>query len=117
MSTPEPPGPPLPRHGPWQIRVSHQVYSDPWVEVRQDEVIRPDGRDGRHVVVSPTRLYLARRLRFVATAPEGTEQIRCVKLPLAEAYRLVAASRITHGPSCVLILRAYLERGGAMPSG
>jgi ADP-ribose pyrophosphatase len=193
MSTPDPPVPSLPRHGPWQIRASHQVYRDPWVEVQQDEVVRPDGRDGTHVVVrlkpgvsvlalddegsvylteefhyavgrygleavsggiepgesalataqrelreelgieaeawtelgvvdpftsvvvSPTRLYLARRLRFVAAAPEGTEQIRRVQLPLAEAARMVAESRITHGPSCLLILRAYFERGGATP--
>ena len=40
-------------------------------------------------VVSPTQLYVARGLTFVACAPEGTEQIRCVKLPLSEAVAMV----------------------------
>jgi hypothetical protein len=57
-------------------------------------------------VVSPTRLYLARKLTFGDHAPEGTEQIRCLKMPLNEAVHKIMASHITHGPSCVLILKA-----------
>jgi 8-oxo-dGTP pyrophosphatase MutT (NUDIX family) len=57
-------------------------------------------------IVSPTRLYLARKLRFGEQSPEGTEQIRCVGMPLDEAVRMVLESEITHGPSCVLILKA-----------
>ena len=172
------------QHGPWKIRASREVYKDPWIEVRKDEVIRPDGVDGTHcvvslkpgvsvlpldgqgfvhlteefhygigrttietvsggiepgedarstaareleeelgirarrwtdlgmvdpftsVVVSPTGLFLARDLRFVETAPEGTEQIRPVKIKLAQAVDWVISSKITHGPSCVLILKA-----------
>ena len=59
------------------------------------------------VVVSPTRLFLARGLTFGATAPEGTEQIGCRSMPFEEAVRMVLDSRITHGPSCVVILRAW----------
>jgi ADP-ribose pyrophosphatase len=59
-------------------------------------------------VVSPTQLYLARNLRFVACAPEGTEVIRRVEMPLAEAVENVINSKITHGPSCVAILKAWL---------
>lgn len=58
------------------------------------------------VVVSPTRLYLARGLRFGATEQEGTEQIRCLRISFDEAVRMVMDGRITHGPSCVLILKA-----------
>lgn len=58
------------------------------------------------VVVSPTRLFLARKLVFGPTAPEGTERIRCHTVSLAEAVHMVLDSRITHGPSCVLILKA-----------
>jgi ADP-ribose pyrophosphatase len=38
-------------HGPWRIVESHHVYRDPWVDVRQDDVIRPDGRPGTYSVV------------------------------------------------------------------
>ena len=96
-------------HGPWQIVQSHDVYRDPWTVVRKDDVIRPDGQPGTHTftanVVSPTRLYLARKLNFGDHAPEGTEQIRCLKMPLTEAVHKIMASEITHGPSCVLILK------------
>ena len=57
------------------------------------------------VVVSPTRLFLARSLTFGPTAPEGTEQIRCRKIAFSQAVRMVHDSEITHAPSCVLILK------------
>jgi ADP-ribose pyrophosphatase len=172
------------QHGPWQIVHEELVYADPWIRVRKDDVIRPDGRPGIHTVinlkpgvsvlaldeernaylteefhygvgrvtlevvsggceatedplcsaqrelqeelgiiadqwddlgicdpftanvVSPTRLYLARRLQFGSTAPEGTEQIRCVKMPFDEVVAWVMESRITHAPSCLAILKA-----------
>jgi ADP-ribose pyrophosphatase len=175
-------------HGAWKIVESHQVYRDPWIDVRKDDVIRPDGQPGIHSVirlkpgvtvlaldeagavylteefhyavgrvtleavsggidpgedaqttaqrelreelgiaaadwldlgsvdpfttniVSPTQLFLARRLSFLDSAPEGTEQIRCVKLPLAEAVAMVMDGRITHSPTCVVVLKAYALR-------
>jgi len=60
-------------------------------------------------VVSPTQLYLARKLRFGDQALEGTEQIKCVKMTLAEAVEMVIESEITHGPSCVLILKTAMN--------
>ena len=59
------------------------------------------------LIDSPAHLYLARGLRFVDAAPEATEIIRVVTVPLADAARMVMASEITHGPSCVLILKAH----------
>ena len=175
-------------HGPWQIVESHSVYRDPWIEVRQDQVIRPDGADGTHCVIqmkpgvtvlaldheqcvwlteefhyavgrvgleavsggiepgeeplvtarreleeelgiragrwtamgtvdpfttiitSPTALFMAEDLQFVPATPEGTERIRRVRLPLAEAVQAVLDGTITHGPTCILILRAELLR-------
>jgi ADP-ribose pyrophosphatase len=38
-------------HGPWQIVTQHVVYSDPWIRVRKDDVIRPDGQPGTHSVI------------------------------------------------------------------
>ncbi|MFN0054291.1 MAG: NUDIX domain-containing protein [Planctomycetales bacterium] len=182
-------------HGPWTILESQSVYRDSWIELRRDEVVRPDGQPGTHVVVflrrgvsvlllddegsvyltdefhygvgrntlevvsggregdedpllcaqreaeeelgisarqwislgsvdalttilnSPAQLYLARGLTFGDSRPEGTEQIRCVKVPLTEAVEMVMDGRITHGASCVLILKTklYLERELASP--
>jgi ADP-ribose pyrophosphatase len=172
-------------HGPWKIVRSHEIYKDPWIDVRKDDVVRPDGQPGIHSVirlkagvtvlaldeggtvylteefhyavgrvtleavsggidpgeeaestarrelreelgieattwlelgsvdpfttnvVSPTRLYLARGLTFLASAPEGTEKIRCAKMPLIEAVTMVMDGRITHAPTCVVILKTW----------
>jgi ADP-ribose pyrophosphatase len=180
----------LKQHGPWKIVQSHAIYADPWISVRKDDVVRPDGQPGTHSVVqlkpgvcvlalgdsanvflteefhygvgrttleavsggiepdedalstaqrelqeeigieaeewtdlglvdpftasvvSPTRLYLAEGLRFGDHSQEGTEVIRCVKLSLAEVVQMVIDSEISHGPSCVVILKTYLRMGG-----
>ena len=39
-------------YGPWQIKTSAVMYEDPWVCVRRDEVIRPDGLDGTYAIVA-----------------------------------------------------------------
>ena len=33
-------------HGPWTILTTAQVYQDPWMDVRCDQVLRPDGKPG-----------------------------------------------------------------------
>jgi ADP-ribose pyrophosphatase len=170
------------KHGPWTIVQSREVYRDPWLNVRRDEVVRPDGAPGVHSVVhlkagvcvlaldergnvhlteefhygvgrvtiegvsggveqgetaevaaerelreelgivarkwtrlccvdpftasvvSPTQLFLAEELEFVKSEPEGTELIRRVALPLKEAVAWMLEGRITHAPTCVLLL-------------
>lgn len=42
----------LSNHGPWRIRSSAIKYCDPWLSVRRDEVIRPDGTDGTYATVA-----------------------------------------------------------------
>jgi ADP-ribose pyrophosphatase len=59
---------------------------------------------------SPTRLFLAEQLSFGKPTREGTEEIRSVKLPLATAVQAVLHGRITHAPSCVLILNTALRQ-------
>jgi 8-oxo-dGTP pyrophosphatase MutT (NUDIX family) len=61
------------------------------------------------IVCCPVQLFVARGLRFEGTEREGTETIETVKLPLDDAVRQVMNSTITHGPSCVLILKARLH--------
>ncbi|RUL85719.1 NUDIX domain-containing protein [Tautonia sociabilis] len=36
---------------PWTIRSSRIVYDNPWITVREDQVLRPDGRPGIYGVV------------------------------------------------------------------
>lgn len=67
------------------------------------------------IVHCPTQLFLAQGLSFTETDREGTEEMRSVRLPLAEAVRRVMEGEITHGPSCVMILKAarHLREGEA----
>lgn len=175
-------------HGPWKIVQTRPIYKDPWIDVRVDDVIRPDGRPGIHSiialkpgvsvlpldddmqvylteefhyavgrvtletisggrdsaenplsaaqrelreevgiraeewtdlgvvdpftsnVVSPTGLFLAEKLDLGNDEPEGTEQIRRVRLPLDEAAALAWEGRISHAPSVVLILKVWALR-------
>ena len=39
------------KHGPWTIKETNEVYQDPYVKLTLDQVIRPDGDNGQHVVV------------------------------------------------------------------
>ena len=63
------------------------------------------------LVVSPTQIFLAQGLTHGETSREGTESIRTTRRTLAEAVQMVMNSEITHGPSCVLILKAASTLG------
>ncbi len=58
------------------------------------------------VVTSPTGLFLARGLHFGPTTLDGTESVRCRTMPFDDALQMVLDGRITHAPSCLLILKA-----------
>jgi len=172
-------------NGPWKIKKSEEKYKNPWMKVREDKVIRPDGKEGIYGVVEmlngacilpldddgyvylinqfrytigknsievaggsvnkgeevletakrelkeeagitadkwtflgtiypittavkiSSDLYLARKLQFIKAIPEGTEKIKVLKVKLEQALEMVMDNRINHGPSCVLILKAY----------
>ncbi len=176
------------QHGPWMINRTRQVYRDAWIEVRLDEVTRPDGQPGTYTTVqlksgvcvvaldqerrvhltrefhyavgritvegvsggiesgesselaaqrelaeelglmakhwqrlgqvdpftsaiySTVDLFLATDLTECAAAPEGTEQIEHMIVPLDEAVEMVRNSQITHGPTCVALLRIALDQ-------
>lgn len=173
------------KHGPWKIKGSSIKYKNKWISVREDEVVRPDGKSGifgivemvpgvsvlpmdehgniyltrefryaigkdsievisgaidrgesvlkaakrelkeelgciakewvnlgkmnpfTSIVFSPADLFLAKDLSFTNTEFEGTEIITHLKMPLAKAVEMVMTSKITHGQSCVLILKAW----------
>lgn len=88
-----------------ELREELGIQADEWIDLGTVDPFTAN-------VVSPTSLFLARSLAFTAADREGSEQITMVRLPLAEAVAMVLDSRITNGPSCVLILKAerWLER-------
>lgn len=55
----EPINEPNPCDNPWQTRQSRVVYDNPWIRVREDEVIRPDGLPGIYGVVHYHNLAIA----------------------------------------------------------
>ncbi len=58
------------------------------------------------IIKSQTTLFLARKLTFGETEQDAAEDVKLVKIKLAEAVKKVLSGEITHAPSCVLILRA-----------
>ncbi len=42
----------------------------------------------------------------MAPNPEATEKIECLRVTFPEAVRMVMDSEITHGPTCVAILKS-----------
>jgi 8-oxo-dGTP pyrophosphatase MutT (NUDIX family) len=177
-------------NGPWKIKKSIEKYKNPWIKVIEDQVIRPDGKDGIHSVIemvngvsvlpldnegfvyitkqfryslgkesievvsgaidknekplqtakreleeelgivanewtnlglvnpftsivkSSATLFLARKLSFKESNQDGTENIDLIKIKFEDALNMVMKSEITHGQSCILILKAakYLQK-------
>ncbi|HZT37203.1 MAG TPA: NUDIX hydrolase [Bryobacteraceae bacterium] len=63
----------------------------------------------------PNYLFLARGLRQVERDPEEAEVMEVVRMPLRSAVELVLSGEITHGSSCVAILKAaeWVRRNGS----
>jgi len=182
------------KYGPWTIKESVYKYEDSFINVRQDQVVRPDGQPATYstvvmkpgvailpidsdramdagkanptvylvkqfryalgkeslevvsggleenepafeaaqreieeelgikanqwselgvfdidtsIVYCPVHLFLARQLTFRESHREGTETIETVRISLDAAVQMVMDSKITHAPSCVLILKAH----------
>lgn len=55
---------------PWRTRTSTVVYSNPWITVREDEVVRPDGTPGIYGVVE-----LAQPAVFVVALTDDDEVV------------------------------------------
>ena len=60
-------------------------------------------------VYSTVDMYLAQGLSRCPTNLEGTELIEPVVMPLADAIEMVRTGGITHGPTCVVLLRLGLD--------
>lgn len=63
-------------------------------------------------VLSPSRVYLARGLKFTETDREESERMETVRVPLDEAVRMVMDGRITQGTTGVLVMKANVVVNG-----
>ena len=55
--------------------------------------------------LAPITLFLAEGLTFVEATPDGTELIRRLRVPFAEAVEMAMRGEITHSGSCVVLLK------------
>ena len=74
------------KYGPWTIKETNHIYQDPYVSLKVDQVIRPDGAPGQHVVVqikagvcviamdAQRRLHLTREFHY-AVGRESVEGV------------------------------------------
>jgi ADP-ribose pyrophosphatase len=89
-----------------ELREELGVEAQEWVELGAVDYLGSSVR-------SPTRLFLALDADAVREQrPDPGEIVRGARVPFSRALELVERGEITHGPSCVVILRAdhYLRR-------
>ncbi|PWU05341.1 MAG: hypothetical protein C5B51_14750 [Terriglobia bacterium] len=58
------------------------------------------------LIASRNYMFIARELEYVERSPDEGEVLRIIRIPLKDAVRMVMQSEITHGASCVLLLKA-----------
>jgi 8-oxo-dGTP pyrophosphatase MutT (NUDIX family) len=99
---------------PWRTVSSRRVYENPWISVREDQVVRPDGEPGIYGVVhyknvavgilavEDDHVYLVGQYRYPLErysweipeggCPEGEEPLRAAQRELKEETGLEATS-------------------------
>jgi 8-oxo-dGTP pyrophosphatase MutT (NUDIX family) len=77
------------------------IQADDWTHLGQFDL-------DTSILQNPIDLFICRKLHFTEKNPEGSETVKTIKAPLSEVVNMVMDGRITHGPSCVLILKAHL---------
>ncbi len=63
------------------------------------------------IILNPVHQFLAEDIMPGTPKRESTEIMETIRMPLEEAVRKVMNGEIFHGPSCVLILKAFLRLG------
>jgi 8-oxo-dGTP pyrophosphatase MutT (NUDIX family) len=127
------------RRGPWQVLGTKEVYRNPWVRIREDQVVRPNGTRGIYGVVEcPLALaivaltehrevFLVGQYRYTTgeysweiptgSAAEGEDALASAQRELKEEAGLLAASWTSLGPVQISnsvtdqVGHVYLARG------
>ena len=79
------------------------ISAGEWISAGKIEVITA-------ITNSHSYLFLAHKLSFGKPETEGSEEIELVKIKLDEAFEKVMKGEITHGETCVIILKAYAQK-------
>ena len=122
-------------NNPWKTLSSKIVYSNPWIQVREDQVICPDGTPGIYGVVEPSvatgvvavnkdnEIYLVGQYRYPTKnysweiieggANKGETPLQAAKRELAEEAGLEASEwmqlgGIVHNSNCFSSETGYL---------
>jgi 8-oxo-dGTP pyrophosphatase MutT (NUDIX family) len=61
------------------------------------------------IIKAETTLFIARKLTFGKTDRDESEEMETVKIGFREAVEKVLNGEITHAPSCVLLMKAWLK--------
>jgi len=61
------------------------------------------------IIKAQSTLFVARKLTFGKTDRDEAEEMEMVKISFKEAVEKVLNGEITHTPSCILLLRAWIE--------
>jgi 8-oxo-dGTP pyrophosphatase MutT (NUDIX family) len=86
-----------------ELREELGLLADSWSDLG---AIDPD----TSIVRNPVHLFIARGLHKTRVDRGATEDIRPLTASLDEVVRMVMDGEITHAPSCVVILKAALNR-------
>ncbi len=119
---------------PWQTKSTRPIYENPWISIREDQVVRPNGSEGIYGVVSMQNkavgvvplhddgtVTLVGQWRYTMEeysweipeggCPEGESPMECALRELREETGLVAASIEQLGGELHLSNSVTSERG------
>lgn len=119
---------------PWQTKGHRAIYENPWISVREDQVVRPNGSEGIYGVVSMRNkavgvvplhqdgtVTLVGQWRYTMEeysweipeggCPQNEEPIECARRELQEETGLIAASIVPLGGEVHLSNSVTDERG------
>ena len=96
---------------PWQTTSSKVIYTNPWIHVREDEVITPKGNAGIYGVVEAKPALgivpLTEDLTQGGAQPDPTEELEVLKLPFIEAWQMVLEQEIKDSLAITGLMRTY----------